>query len=384
MSENIIDISPQNYFLNFNKKSGLLHVQSGVLLSDIINLFINEGWFLGTTPGTKYVTVGGAIAADVHGKNHHIDGCFSEFLHSFNLMLPNGQVKECSPQKNKSLFRSTCGGMGLTGVILDVKLYMKKVKSTYVNQITEKGSNIDEIFKIFEKYKEIHYSVAWIDCLSRKNKLGRGIFLGGSFDDDGMMDYKNKRKINIPFYFPSFSLNKYTVKAFNWLYYNKTFYKTSKKRVNFDKFFYPLDGINNWNRIYGRNGFTQYQFILPLEKSFQGMQEILRKIADSGKGSFLAVLKLYGDENKNYLSFPMKGYSLALDFKIEKGLFSLLDELDEIVNNYGGRIYLAKDVRIKQKSFENGYPRISKFREIRDAYGFKEKINSFQSRRVGI
>jgi FAD/FMN-containing dehydrogenase len=179
-------------------------------------------------------------------------------------------------------------------------------------------------------------------------------------------------------------LNKWSVKAFNWLYYGKVKERVSHQRVDIDTFFYPLDAIGHWNRIYGKNGFTQYQFILPKETSYQGLEEILTAISKSGKGSFLAVLKLYGKANENWLSFPIEGYSLALDFKIEKGLFELLDRLDEIVLKYKGRIYLTKDVRVSKETFEQGYPDIEKFREFRKKYGMDKIFQSLQSKRVGI
>jgi FAD/FMN-containing dehydrogenase len=206
----------------------------------------------------------------------------------------------------------------------------------------------------------------------------------GDFSDDGDLEYVSRGGLSIPINFPSFALNNLTVRAFNWLYYNKVRDKVSKQKVGIDTFFYPLDAIGHWNRIYGKGGFTQYQFILPKESSFDGLKEILGLISDSGKGSFLAVLKLYGKENENYLSFPIEGYSLALDFKIEKGLFELLDQLDDVVNNYGGRVYLTKDVRISKKRFEKGYPKIEKFREYRKKMKMDKKFNSLQSKRVEI
>ncbi len=384
LNKNIINMKPQNYFLHFDDSSGLLHIQAGVLLSEIIDIFINDGWFLKTTPGTKYITVGGAIASDIHGKNHHIDGCFSESVQSFRLMLPNGKILNCSHNENTELFRATCGGMGLTGIILDAKIYLIKINSIFIDQITVKANNLIEIFKAFETYKEIAYSVAWIDCLAKKENIGRGIFMAGSFNDDGDLTYDKKKKFNIPFTFPSFFLNSFTVKIFNWFYYQRVRKSISKSKVSFDSFFYPLDQINNWNKIYGKNGFTQYQFILPLENSYKGLLEILNKISMAKKGSFLAVLKLYSESNENFLSFPMKGYSLALDFKIEKDLFNLLDELDKLVIKYKGRIYLAKDVRVTKENFEVGYPHIEKFRKLRKEYGLNGSLTSLQSIRVGI
>ena len=382
INEDVLYCKNYNNFLDFDEENGILRCQAGVLLSEILESFVPRGWFLKVTPGTKLITVGGAIASDVHGKNHHIEGCFSECVQEFKIMLPNGEIQTC--KEGDELFLSTCGGMGLTGVILEATISLKRINSQFIRQTTIKTKNLKETFDAFESHKELTYSVAWIDCMAKDENIGKCLLMLGDFADDGDLDYKSKGKINIPFNFPSFALNTLSVKAFNWLYYAKAPNGTSKQKVTIDSFFYPLDAIKNWNRIYGKNGFTQYQFILPKETSFEGLQEILSKIASSGKGSFLAVLKLYGKENKNYLSFPIEGYSLALDFKIEDGLFELLDELDEIVVKYNGRIYLTKDVRVSKETFEQGYPQINKFREFREKNNMSEKLNSLQSKRVQI
>jgi FAD/FMN-containing dehydrogenase len=382
INNNILYCKNYDYFLNFDEKNGLLSVQTGVTLAEIIELFIPQGWFLKVTPGTKLITIGGAIASDIHGKNHHKDGCFSQCVEEFNLALPNGEIKKV--KKDDDLFYATCGGMGLTGVILDAKIKLKKINSKNINQITIKTKNLKETFEAFEEYKEYPYSVAWIDCLASGDDIGKCLLMVGDFSDDKNLDYKSKKILNIPFNFPSFSLNSLSVKAFNYLYYNNAKNGVSKQIVDIESFFYPLDSIRNWNRIYSKNGFTQYQFILPLESSYGGLKEILKTISNSGKGSFLAVLKLYGKANKNYISFPIEGYSLALDFKIEKGLFKLLNELDEIVIKYGGRIYLAKDVRVSKNTFEKGYEKIELFREFRKDYQMDRKFNSLQSKRVDI
>jgi len=384
LSQHIIQVKSHHYFLAFDEKKGLLHLQAGALLSEILDVFVPRGWFLKITPGTKLITVGGAIASDVHGKNHHVAGCFSECVESFHLMLPDGQIVKCSHHDNVELFNASCGGMGLTGVILDATISLKKINSKFIDQTTIKTKNLTETFTAFESYQSSPYSVAWIDCLAKGNKIGKCLLMVGDFSDDGQLDYQVKHKLNIPFSLPSFVLNKFTVKAFNWLYYGKVFKKISQQKVDIDTFFYPLDAINNWNRIYGKNGFTQYQIILPKENSYDGLEAILKAISDSGKGSFLAVLKLYGKTNANYLSFPMEGYSLALDFKIEKGVFELLDALDQLVLQYGGRIYLPKDVRVSKTVFEQGYPHIHKFRALRKKYNMDKKFMSLQSKRVGL
>ena len=299
-------------------------------------------------------------------------------------MLADGEVITCSKEATADLFKATCGGQGLTGIILDAKIYLKRINSKYIDQTTIKTKNLKETFKAFEEYQDKPYSVAWIDCLAKGDKIGKCLLMVGGFRDDGKLDYKVNRQKNIPFNFPSFVLNNWSVRAFNWLYYRKVKQKISKQIVDIDTFFYPLDAIGHWNRIYGKNGFTQYQFILPKEFSYEGLEEILTTISKSGKGSFLAVLKLYGKANDNYLSFPMEGYSLALDFKIEKGLFGLLDKLDEIVVKYKGRIYLAKDARVSKEIFEKGYPQIETFRQYRKENKMDVKFQSLQSKRVGI
>ncbi len=384
LSTNIIYVRPKNYFLDFDDTSGLLYLEAGVLLSDILHVFIPRGWFLKVTPGTKFITVGGAIASDVHGKNHHIQGCFSECIKEFEIMLANGEIVTCSKNSTPDLFKATCGGMGLTGVILSAKIYLKKINSQYINQKTIKTKNLKETFEAFESHRNISYSVAWIDCLTSGQQLGRSLLTVGDFMDDGNLDYKERKQLVIPFNFPRLLLNKWTVRIFNWIYYNKVRNGESIQKVNIDTFFYPLDSIGKWNRIYGKNGFIQYQFILPKETSYIGLKEILTMISDSGMGSFLAVLKLYGKENENWLSFPMEGYSLALDFKIEEGLFDLLNDLDDIVVKHKGRIYLTKDARVTKNIFEKGYPNIEKFREYRKKNNLNVKFQSYQSKRVEI
>ena len=384
LSKNIIHVKPHNLFLDFDEANGLLHVQAGVTLAEMLEVIVPRGWFLKITPGTKLITVGGAIASDVHGKNHHNAGCFSECIEFFNLMIPSGEVVKCSHEENIELFRASCGGMGLTGVILDAKISLKRINSKYINQTTIKTKNLKETFSVFERYQNAPYSVAWIDCLAKGRGLGKCLLMVGDFSKDGNHSYQPKSNLVIPFNFPGFVLNKLTVKLFNWLYYGKVLKKISRQQVDIDAFFYPLDAIGHWNRIYGKKGFTQYQIILPKETSEAGLTEILKKIAASGKGSFLAVLKLYGKANNNYLSFPIEGYSLALDFKIESNLFKLLDALDKIVLEYGGRVYLAKDVRVSQSVFEQSYPQHGAFKALRTQYQMQKKFNSLQSTRIGL
>lgn len=384
LNTHMLDFKKRDYFLDFDAQTGLLHVQAGVLLSDIIDHFLPRGWFLKVTPGTKYITVGGAIASDVHGKNHHKEGCFSECLAALTIMLPSGETVTCTKAQTPDLFKATCGGQGLTGLIVDAKLYLKKVESRFIDQTTIKTRNLEETFEVFEKHKDTPYSMAWIDCLAKGEQIGRSLFMHGQFRTDGDLHYTSKKQTAIPFNFPSFALNHWSVKAFNWLYYHKVRQTVTHQKVDIDTFFYPLDAIRHWNRMYGKPGFVQYQFILPKETSFEGLADILGTIEQSGKGSFLAVLKLYGKANDNWLSFPMEGYSLALDFKLEKNTFALLDKLDQQVLKYRGRFYLAKDARLTKETFEQGYPHIDLFRQYREKHDMAAKFQSLQSKRLGI
>jgi len=384
LSREQILVKPYHYFLSFDEINGVLRCQAGTLLADILESFVPRGWFLFVTPGTRFVTVGGAIASDVHGKNHHVAGTFSDHIIEFTIMLPDGETVICSHDNNIELFRATCGGMGLTGVILEATIQLQPISSALISQTTIKTANLKETFDAFEHYGDSTYSVAWIDCLTRGEALGRCLLFTGEHSEHGSLAYESRIKIDIPVPFPGPTLNHYSIKAFNAIYYHKVTSANSSQQVDLNSFFYPLDAIGHWNRIYGKQGFLQYQFVLPKKASYEGLKQILSHIAASGKGSFLAVLKLFGKANSNYLSFPMEGYTLALDFKIESGIFELLDQLDEIVVEFGGRFYLAKDARVSQRIFETGYPAIEKFRNIRKTLHATEKFNSIQSKRVGI
>ncbi len=353
LGENIFSTKRLSKFIGFDKIEGVLECEAGVLLSDILEISVPQGYFLNVTPGTKFVSVGGAIASDVHGKNHHSEGCFSEYVLEFKLMKENAEVITCSREENTEDFWATVGGMGLTGIILSAKIKLKNIETAYIRQESIKADNLDEIFQLFEESEGWLYNVAWIDCLQKGENIGRSILMRGYHALREELPpklhknpLKNPRKImpTIPFYFPSWVLNSFTIKIFNWLYYNKQTKKSVEGFVHYEPFFYPLDVINEWNKIYGKKGFIQYQMVIPKEKGKEGMQKILETIADSGNGSFLAVLKLFGKNNpKAYNSFPMEGYTLALDFKVNNKLKYLVEELDKIVEEFGGRIYLTKD-----------------------------------------
>lgn len=375
--------------LSFDIKAGLFECESGLTLDKILDIIVPKGWFLPVTPGTKFITVGGAVASDVHGKNHHIDGSFSSHIMEMDIIGLNGEIISCSPTQNPELFWATCGGMGLTGIISRVKFDLKKIETSYIKQKQLKAKNLDEVIRFFDEYKSYTYSVAWIDCLKKGNGFGRSILMLGEHAKlDELPENKKsnplklppKKQVNFPFNLPSFILNKFTVKVFNFLYYHKNFKKEINNVVSYEPFFYPLDAILHWNRGYGKKGFVQYQFVLPLE-SRQGLIEILNKISDKGLGSFLAVLKIFGKQD-DLISFPMEGYTLALDFPVRKGLFEFLDELDQVVLSYGGRLYMSKDARMKPEVLASGYKRLPEFKEIVKKYNPAGKFSSFQSERL--
>jgi FAD/FMN-containing dehydrogenase len=373
--------------LAFNEQHGIITCQSGVLLSDLLQIIVPRGWFLPVTPGTKFITVGGAVASDVHGKNHHVDGSFSRHVVSMTVLTGTGETLVCSKEKNPDLFWSTCGGMGLTGIIMEVEFRLKRIQSSYIRQKQIKASNLDEVMALFDANTDSTYSVAWIDCLKTGKGFGRSILMLGEHattDETrpaNKLTAKEKTLVTVPFHFPSFVLNGYSVKIFNALYYAKNYKKEMNSVVHYDGFFYPLDSILEWNKIYGKKGFVQYQFVLPFEVSKEGLKNILARINKMGMGSFLAVLKLFGEQH-DLISFPMKGYTLALDFPIRPGLFEFLDELDQIVAGYGGRIYLSKDARMKKEIFWKTYPSAEEFKDILKKYDPDNRFNSHLAQRL--
>lgn len=343
-----INMTKFNKVIRWDQETGELIAESGVLLADLINLFLPRGWFPFVTPGTKFVTLGGAIACDVHGKNHHCEGSFGDYVNWIELLDKDNQIVRCSPSLNSELFKWTIGGMGLTGVIIKCSLRLRKIGSGWIRQKTVANSNLNDTLESFSTYENTTYSVAWIDCLSRGRSFGRSILmLGEHADADSLSCEKrkfpmeNKKKFSLFFDPPSFLLNNYTVAAFNSLYFHVN--KGNKSRlVPWDSYFYPLDSIGEWNRMYGPNGFFQFQCLLPNESATFGYKKILRTIQDESSGSFLAVLKKFGPGNAN-LSFPREGFTLALDFKWTAKNVAVVTTLTDLVVNLGGRVYLAKD-----------------------------------------
>lgn len=375
--------------LSFDTEKGIFECQSGLTLDKILDVIVPKGWFLPVTPGTKFITVGGAVASDVHGKNHHVDGSFSAHILEMDVITGTGEAITCSATAYPDLFWATCGGMGLTGVITRVKFDLKKIETAYIRQKQLKAKNLEEIIAFFEQYQHYTYSMAWIDCLTKGKNFGRSILMLGEHATPDELPAKRKKsplappkklQITFPFNLPSWVLNTFTVKLFNFFYYNKNFKKEINNVVPYEPFFYPLDAIHHWNRGYGRKGFIQYQFVLPLE-SKQGLIEILHRISDQGLGSFLAVLKVFGKQD-DMISFPMEGFTLALDFPVRKGLFEFLDELDQIVIRYGGRLYMSKDARMSPAVLQAGYKQLPEFINAVKKYNPTAKMRSLQSERL--
>ncbi len=381
-SDIILQTTYCNHFIAFDKETGILTVEAGVTLREILKITVKHGWFLPVTPGTTFVTVGGAIASDVHGKNHHIAGTFGQHVVSMNLLLGTGEVVTTSCSKLHDLFHATCGGMGLTGVILTATIQLSKIKSTLIVQNTIKAKSLEEACELFETNITASYSVAWIDCLSTGPQLGRSVLMFGEHADIGGLHLKIKDPITLPI-MPGPVMNHITMRALNCAYWIKAKHNT-KLCVPLLTYFYPLDKIANWNKFYGEPGFVQYQFVLPKAEGIGNMRKILTHITQNGGGSFLAVLKQFGKANNNLLSFPIEGYTLALDFKISPSTVALLHRLDDMVAEMGGRVYLAKDAMMKEDTFKKTYPKWQEFEMIRKKYGASGKFMSLQSKRLGL
>lgn len=372
-----------------------LRCAAGVSLAQVLQTIVPKSLFLPVLPGAKAVTIGGAIASDIHGKNHHIDGSFCDHVDSFRLLLAKGERIECSRTTNPELFHATCAGMGLTGIVLDATLRLKALPSLDIAQRAVVASNLEECMALMERNSAAKYSVAWIDCLARGAARGRSVlYLGEHLDAENARPrsrlsassnrLRQRAELSIPFNAPSALLNRFSMSAFNASYYWLKRVMPSTSRVDYDSFFFPLERLRNWNRLYGAKGFLQYQLVLPLETARAGLDEILDRVSRAGKGSFLSVLKRFGRGNDNFLSFPLEGYTLAMDFKYEASLFPLLDELDAIVAAHGGRLYLAKDARMSRELFRQTYPQWERFMEVKAQVDPDNFFSSLQSRRLGL
>jgi FAD/FMN-containing dehydrogenase len=365
-------------FISFDDVTGLLHCESGVLVRDIQQTFIPRGWTLAVVPGTQLVTVGGAIANDIHGKNHHRQGSFGDHVQELSLLRTDGSVIECAPTLNSNWFAATVGGLGLTGVIATAKLQLRRVPGPWLQTQSIPFSSLEEFFFLSDESEaDWEYAVSWIDCLSRGSH--RGLFMRANAVDIGLQSAPDGRVKSMPFTPPFSLVNRLSLRPFNAAYFNVNKRKIGFRTQHYETFFHPLDNLHHWNRMYGPKGFYQYQSVVPSEAARDATGEMLNAIAKSGEGSFLAVLKTFGNRRSlGMLSFPKPGTTLALDFPNRGNrTVKLFNRLDAIVCKAGGRIYPAKDARMPRAMFESGYPRLTEFLPFRDP-----GISSAMSRRL--
>jgi len=367
----ILTTGDLNHFISFEVETGILRCEAGVSLGEILELVVPAGWFLPTTPGTKFVTMGGAIANDVHGKNHHGAGTFGRHVLQFELLRSNGERLLCSPTSNQSYYAATIGGLGLTGLITWAEIKLQKIHHRAMQTETLVFANLEEFFELTQQSDQyFDYTVSWIDCTAQDNQLGRGVFFRGNHVKLEEVPAKWKvpsRTIKMPMNLPSIALNGWTVSKFNEWYYNYQKKKSAPQLQDYDPFFYPLDAILNWNRLYGKRGFLQYQCVVPTEEP-QVIKELLQIISTAGLSSFLAVLKTFGEiVSPGMMSFPRKGVTLALDFPLKGAkTFELLERLDDLVRAAKGAVYLAKDARLSTRNFQIYYPQWTEFAKYID------------------
>lgn len=374
-----------DHFIEFDGERERLHCAAGVSLAEVLEVLLPRGRFLPVLPGTQLVSVGGAIAADIHGKNHHRDGSFCDHVEALTLCLADGSIVRCSREQDAELFHASCGGMGLTGIILDAELRLIPVPGPVIENRTLIAGNLGECLALLREHEDSHYAVAWIDSLAQGAQLGRGcVFLGEHVAADAEAVRAPSRSLSVPFSSPGMLLNRYSMRLFNSAYFWRQRQREGSERLHYQRYFFPLDGLHNWNRLYGSEGFLQYQLLLPHDAAAAGLQTILTRVAASGRASFLAVLKLMGPGNDNLLSFPHAGFTLTLDFKCNAPTMAQLDELDEILLDHGGRLYLAKDARMSAATFRRGYPDWEKFLATKRRVDPGDRFASLQSARLGL
>lgn len=367
-----------DHFIAFDDSTGRLVCEAGVLLRDIQRLVIPRGWILPVTPGTQLVTVGGAIANDVHGKNHHVAGSFGDHVQRITLVRTDGEVIQCGPDERATWFAATVGGLGLTGVITEVEIQLRRVAGPWLDTETIAYASLHDFFQLADASEaDWEHTVSWIDCTS--GSVVRGLFMRGNFIDIGERLARPRRKLIMSVVPPVSLVNRLSVRLFNLAYYHLKKARAARAIVHYEPFFYPLDNLLEWNRMYGPRGFFQYQCLVPREVGEEAVQAMLQEIARSGEGSFLAVLKTFGNRQPiGMLSFPQPGVTLALDFPNHgERTHKLFERLDALVREAKGRIYLAKDARSPKQLFEAGYPRLAEFIKYRDP-----GISSALSRRL--
>ncbi|MBV8674410.1 MAG: FAD-binding oxidoreductase [Acidobacteriaceae bacterium] len=356
-------------FISFNPETGILRCEAGVTLSEILDFAVPRGFFLPVTPGTKYVTIGGAIANDIHGKNHHVAGTFGRHVPSFEIVRSDGARILCSSSQNPQWYSATIGGLGLTGLITWAEVRLRPIVSRKIQYTGIRFNGIEEFVALSQASAHIEYTVAWMDCVATGKNFARGIFMQGDHSPvpEPLTGSKTPWLV-FPIDLPEFALNRYSIGLFNTLYYNKQFSKTKTGLVDYEPFFYPLDKVLRWNRLYGKSGFLQFQCVLPWETDQLGIVQILKAITASGLASFLAVIKVFGDiSSPGMMSFPAPGITLALDFPIRTEVsFDLLDRLASITLEHGGRMYPAKDARMTAAQFQAFYPQWKAFSRFID------------------
>ncbi len=388
----VLKMEKMNHFLSFDEERGILHCEAGVSLEEILAHFVPRGWFPMITPGTKYVTIGGAIANDVHGKAHHADGSFVNCVYDFTIRLADGAILRASREENPDLFWANFGGLGLMGTILTATIQLRKIETSYFRQKAFAAKNLEEMLDAIDRTAdEFPASVAWIDPMARGKRLGRGVL---SMGDHARLDelpaklkkdplkVGKKPRITVPFYLPAFALNKLTVGILDMVIYNMQ--KSAPSFSHYDKFFYPLDMINNWNRGYGKRGFIQYQFVIPLTDGLKNIRLILEQITQSNCTPFLNVLKKFGKEQGGLLSFPFEGYTFAIDFPVTPQLKPFTRKLDQMVLEMGGRIYLGKDAYLDEQTFKAMYPQYVDWLAIKKKYDPGNVFSSDLARRIGL
>jgi len=374
----------------FDEATGILRAEAGTTLEKVLAEFIPRGWFPPVTPGTKFVSLGGCVAADVHGKNHHRDGTFGAHTSELEIVLADGSRKRCSPQEDADLFWATVGGMGLTGIISEVSLRLRQIETAYLVVEHRRASNLDNLLDMLADEKlDDHYSVAWIDCLAEGRSMGRGIYMRGHHaklaDLKGKLNeplsVKTRRRLNLSFDLPSWILNSLSGSVFNQFYYWSQGKSQAPFIADYENFFYPLDAVGNWNRAYGPRGFVQYQCVFPPDTARRGLQTLLEQLAHGHRASFLGVLKRFGPEGQGLLSFPIEGYTLAIDLPVTgPELFAFLDLLDEIVLEHNGRVYLAKNAHLKPQVFRGMYPRFPEWERLKEKFDPTNRFSSDLSR----
>jgi len=359
--------------LDFNPETGILTAEAGISLAQILDFAVPRGFFLPVTPGTKYVTLGGAIANDVHGKNHEGAGSFGNHVPCFELVRSDGTRRLCSASDNADWFAATIGGMGLTGLITWAQLKLRPIVTRSINYEGIQYHGIDEFLDLKHRYQHVDYTVSWVDCASTGKNFARGVFMLGEHSQvPGELKRTPEPKLSVPFDFPGFCLNHTTVSMFNTLFFHKQIKTHVKVVEDYEPFFYPLDAVLHWNRGYGKSGLTQFQYVIPWKDAKEGTVAILREIAKSGLASFLAVLKAFGDiPSLGMMSFPQPGIMLALDFPIKEQTFPLLKRLGDMTQEFGGRLYSAKDAAMTPAQYKTFYPHWEQFERFRDP-----KLNS--------